>query len=279
MSNDAARAFLQSIAGFTDQADEGGTLSQDKPVKIGTVDVAYNGAGLPKVLFDGESLMGVKGYPWINRRPFAGDRVVLLPQGRSYVITGTLGVMPGANVVPGDNLPTGTSLSFHGTTAPSGFLLEDGGLYVQSNYPELYAVLGTRHNIGGELSNQFRVPDSRGRVAVGKAAGGTFLNLASKNGAETVALGVGEMPIHNHTQLPHNHTQQGHGHSYSTNQGTAVFNTAGGTGMDNRGNNNVVTTQTVAVNIESVGVNQAAGGGNAHNNIQPSLTVLKIIKT
>lgn len=87
--NALARAFLDSVAGFTDEP--GATVpSQDKPVKLGIVDPAWNGAGSPKVLFDGETIMSVKGYPWAGLKPSAGDRVALVPQGHGYVVVGTV---------------------------------------------------------------------------------------------------------------------------------------------------------------------------------------------
>lgn len=92
-SNNLARSFLESVAGFT--ADpEGDTPSQDRPARIGTIDALDVGIGLPQVLFDGETVMGVKGYPWLGRRPLAGERVVLMPVGRSYVITGIINDAP-----------------------------------------------------------------------------------------------------------------------------------------------------------------------------------------
>ncbi len=89
MSNDLARSFLDSLAGY--QEDEPGyTPSQDRPVKLGTVDPTYAGAGNPKVLFDGETIMGQRPYPFIGARPAAGARVALLPQGHSYIILGAI---------------------------------------------------------------------------------------------------------------------------------------------------------------------------------------------
>lgn len=89
MSSDDARAFLESVAGYASDS-VGEVPSQDKPVRIGTVDAAYAGSGRPRVLFDGESLMGVRTYPWTSRKPLALDRVVLIPQGHTYVIAGTI---------------------------------------------------------------------------------------------------------------------------------------------------------------------------------------------
>lgn len=81
----AARSFLDSLAGYTDAPGDV-VPSQDKPAKLGTVDAGYTGTGRPMVLFDGESLMGVRTYAWTGRKPRAGERVMLSPVGRGYVI-------------------------------------------------------------------------------------------------------------------------------------------------------------------------------------------------
>jgi microcystin-dependent protein len=53
--------------------------------------------------------------------------------------------------------------------APSLWLLEYGQVVAQTSYPELFAVLGTTYNTGGEGAGNFRLPDGRGAVYAGKA--------------------------------------------------------------------------------------------------------------
>jgi len=92
MSASKARAFLESVAGYADApVDE--VPSQDRPVKLGTIDALYTGAGNPRVLFDGETLMGVKTYPMLQPVK-ALDRVALIPQGHGYIIAGAIGADP-----------------------------------------------------------------------------------------------------------------------------------------------------------------------------------------
>lgn len=87
--NDAARAFLESITGYADD-EQGDAPSHDRPVKLGVVDPAYAGTGEARVKFDGESVMGVRTY--VALLPVAaGDRVVMLPVGRTYVVLGSVG--------------------------------------------------------------------------------------------------------------------------------------------------------------------------------------------
>lgn len=82
-----ALSFLQSVAGYA-RAQDGG--SPNKPVKLGTVDPAYSGTGLPKVTFDGEDALSGKEYAY-SYPVRAGDRVALIPVGTTYLIIGAIG--------------------------------------------------------------------------------------------------------------------------------------------------------------------------------------------
>lgn len=66
--------------------------------KLGTVDPAYT-TGDPKITFDGESSLSGKTYPYAGYTPQAGDRVVLLPVGNSWLIIGAIGVLDGASLL------------------------------------------------------------------------------------------------------------------------------------------------------------------------------------
>lgn len=66
-------------------------------------------------------------------------------------------------------LPIGIELDWPGTAAPNLWLLEDGSVVAQTSYPELYAVLGTRYNTGGEGAGNFRLPNAEGIVYAGKS--------------------------------------------------------------------------------------------------------------
>lgn len=91
MSNDipTPEELLSAVSRW--QADaNGATPAEDRPPRLATVDAAYTGSGPALVRFDGETTTGARTYvPLVPVSP--GDRVVMLPVGRTYVILGTTG--------------------------------------------------------------------------------------------------------------------------------------------------------------------------------------------
>jgi len=71
----------------------------------------------------------------------------------------SVGNLSGYNSFP---IPTGAILPFAGvapSTVPMGFHLCDGTLYSASVFSELFRVIGTVYNVGGEPAGQFRIPN------------------------------------------------------------------------------------------------------------------------
>lgn len=97
---DFARRFLHTVAGVTralpasKPPETKAATSADKPARLAVIDPAYV-SGNPKVRFEGELTVSVKRYAVLGSYvPVAGDRVVLLPSGTTYVIIGKLGAEP-----------------------------------------------------------------------------------------------------------------------------------------------------------------------------------------
>lgn len=70
----------------------------------------------------------------------------------------------GGGAVGAGIVPIGTSLMWNMEIIPDGFFIEDGSLLLQSEFPELFAIIGIKFGwtpapIGEE---NFRLPDSRG---------------------------------------------------------------------------------------------------------------------
>lgn len=93
--------------------------------------------------------------------------------------------------------------------------------------------------------------DAEGRVLVGKATSGTFTTAGTTHGAERVTLGINEMPSHSHTSNENYYAYQ--------NTGWGATEGAGSNRWSGKNKGNQLTAQT--------------GGGQSHNNIQPSLVV------
>lgn len=158
----------------------------------------------------------------------------------------------------------GIMTDFGGTTAPFGYLLCDGTSYPTATYPNLFTAIG--YTWGGAGAN-FNVPDLRGRVSVGAGQGAGLTNRIPSQifGEETHLLVLGEIPSHTHTV-----NDPGHRHVWPSSTNMAGSNNARGFGGP---------LTDALVNASTTGITNAnAGGGGAHNNIQPSGVVVKIIK-
>ena len=102
--------------------------------------------------------------------------------------------------------PVGSMVDYAGATAPTGWILCDGRLLNKTQYPALFAVIGTLYNTGGEHVDLFRVPDLRGRSTLspdsssltGSANTVTSASLAARLGVNNKTLSTAEMPKHYH---------------------------------------------------------------------------------
>ena len=57
--------------------------------------------------------------------------------------------------------PTGSVLKFAGAAAPTGWLLCEGQVVLRTAYADLFAIMSTSYNTGGEAGTDFRLPDGR----------------------------------------------------------------------------------------------------------------------
>ena len=135
---------------------------------------------------------------------------------------------------------------FAGSTAPAGWLICDGRSVSSTDYPELYAVIGTTY---GGYGTNFQLPDLRGRFPVGKNSG-TFSALGGKGGEEKHAW----------------HDKQ----KKNGQQWFVGLNHDGGSWMSNAANDDLTNQDTET---------GTTGSGQPHNILPPYVVINYIIKS
>lgn len=168
--------------------------------------------------------------------------------------------------------PVGLIVPYANASVPAGWLKCDASELGKLQYPELYAVIGDTYSNGSEVAGNFRLPDSKGRCFLGRGTGTglTARTIGTKLGEELHALTTAELPVHTHavTDPQHSHL------------GARKEVTAGGS---NTSHQLIPTTSLTTVTRTSnssgtaITVNNA-GSGTGHNNMQPFLALLMIIK-
>lgn len=146
-----------------------------------------------------------------------------------------------------NRVPPGVLCPWPATSSvPSGWVeVGIGGTASRTGAAGLYAAWGTDHGIGDGLTT-FGLPDFRGRalICAGTGTGLTARANLSIGGFEAHILSTAEMPAHTHSK-------------------TLVFFNKSPSGTFNlssvAGTNDTVETMTTS----------SAGGGSAHNNMQP----------
>ncbi|WP_226623089.1 phage tail protein [Brucella anthropi] len=185
-----------------------------------------------------------------------------------------------SDIVSSNGVQPGTVMDYAGVTAPAGYLMCFGQTALISDYPALYSVLGTVY--GGNGTTTFGIPDARGRSSVGKdnmggtsagritadASGINGATLGATGGLQTHTLTVAQLPSHSH---PVN--DPGHTHPNGVVPNSSGVNYVGAGGNPYYGGATATGTAITGISV------QTTGGGEAHNNVQPTIILNKIIKT
>ena len=150
---------------------------------------------------------------------------------------------------------------YSGATAPKGWKFCDGSEISRATYAKLFDVIGTTYG-AGDGSTTFALPDLQGRVPIGVSNDHA---LASSGGEETHTLTTAEMPAHSHN--PANGTAYAFVETNS--DSTLSRRSAGGSTTSNY----ITSTQAFYRHTAT----NSQGGGGAHNNMQPYLTINYII--
>lgn len=157
-------------------------------------------------------------------------------------------------------VPIGTIIDYAGATEPTGWLFCYGQAISRTTYSSLFSVISTTYGTGNGTTT-FNVPDIRGRVVAGQddmggvsadrltnqSGGVNGDTLGATGGAETHTLTIAQMPAHTHSVSA---------------SGTASYQSGSSTASDNTSD-----------------VTGSTGGDGAHNNVQPTIILNKIIYT
>jgi microcystin-dependent protein len=136
----------------------------------------------------------------------------------------------------------GEIMYFSGNFCPRGWTVAEGQLLDISSNSALFSLLGT--NFGGDGRTTFGLPDLRGRVVVGPGDGPGLSThrVGEKGGAESVTLSLAQVPAHEVAVV------QSGGEGSGAGEGGEVKNTS-------------------------------VGGGQAHQNMPPYVTIQACIAT
>jgi microcystin-dependent protein len=173
------------------------------------------------------------------------------------------------------------------TTTFGKWVWADGGVYVVATYPIAAGHIATQWRTFGGASDpgasNFRVPDLRGLVPAGLDAmpGGSRANrmtravaitIAARTGEETHIITLPESPAHAHGVTDNGHV---HGTSYQPpTAGYDGYTNTSGASIGGSGN-----SPSWNINSALTGISiQSAGGGGAHENVQPTVFVPYIVK-
>lgn len=186
-------------------------------------------------------------------------------------------------------VPIGGTIEWNGLKEPEGWMFEDGRALSRTTYAALFEVIGTQFGKGNG-SSTFNIPDSRGRVVAGLNQGAARLTakaggvdgdvLGAVGGAEQHVLSIEQLPAHNHT----GNTNKSGAHTHTTSVDSAGV--GGGDHPDTPRWNALASrnygklSATTSLSGEHVHgfTTDNRGGGQAHNNVQPTIIKNKIIR-
>jgi microcystin-dependent protein len=152
---------------------------------------------------------------------------------------------------------------FAGNFAPRGWAFCNGQLLPVSQNTALFSLIGTTY--GGDGRSTTALPNLKGRAPMhpGRGPGLTSRRLGQRGGVEMVSLSEAQMPNHTHTLM----SQPTPGNRPTPDK-TSFARTIGASPY-HAADSNLVSFADAAV--------QQTGGSQAHNNLQPFLTLTFII--
>lgn len=157
----------------------------------------------------------------------------------------------GVDGTDGSIAPVGSIVIWGSENIPENYLKCEGQTLSREEYASLFNVIGTTFG-DGDGTTTFALPDMRNYVVVGMSDDTDINAIGKKYGEKEVTLTVEQIP-------PHNHSLTAHG---SDGTGNMVSQSIG------NGGSRVVASWVIG----------NTGGGQPHNNMQPSMAMVFIIK-
>lgn len=168
-------------------------------------------------------------------------------------------------------VPIGVVFDYAGASAPTGWLFPYGQAISRTTYSALFAIISTTYGVG-DGTTTFNLPDLRGRVVAGQDdMGGTSSNrltavtgsvdgdtLGAVGGTETHTLTEAQMPSHYHTSTAAGRPR------FGANAGSVGSSFYGSGGDGSTGSTSTMVTDS-------------KGSSSAHNNVQPTIILNKIM--
>lgn len=139
--------------------------------------------------------------------------------------------------------------------APRGWAFCDGQILPINQNQSLYSLLGTTY--GGDGRTSFGLPDLRGRTPIHVGEGHT---LGQKGGAETVTLTAAQIAAHTHA-------------ADATSASADALEVASTNMLADSNKNLYVDPAAADMTALRSGTITNAGGGQAHDNMQPYTTL------
>lgn len=170
------------------------------------------------------------------------------PTGATGATGATGGTGPEGPAGSGGEAPTGSIMMWPTGTAPTNWLLCDGQTVLRSSTLGALLVAAGMPYGSGNGSTTVNIPNMKGRFPIGKSDDTTAWDtLGETGGSATHTLTIGEIPSHTHTV------------------DVSVANAASGPNIPAYRNGGSINTG-------------AQGGGGAHNNMPPYITLNFIIR-
>ena len=317
-----ATTFVGNVTGNVNGTVSGIAGSANKLTSASSFRIAGDVATTEDVVFDGQTGGGVKEFPVTIKNTLISGKELLSDSlsNDEFIVDRVAGDNTGLKRISRQTLfnsivgltPVGSIMPYAGTAEPPGWKFCNGQELAQGLYSSLFELIGYTYGPENDIVNPltpgyFRLPDLRGRFALGNLAmGGTApavetpdsrargtnpQTLGADDGSDEVSIEIENLPEHQHTLEDLDNRQ-----FHAVREEVGIGDRAPGVtdskfidGADNQseklsnsGNIKTEFTQEELDRFEALGIpitGNVASVGNALNVMNPYLTINYIIYT